>query len=298
MKKRIARPLKVGVAGTMVLLLAAACGDSPSHPGGGMVDSGSWYRTGFRWPHDGNPYESANVIVFSDAASLESRQKLAEITEDLMTGLVADFQMDPATMFKWPPGQSKLHVYAYRDHFVDWFGGKGYYGGFMMYSLDHPIRNTELGNYTRVVTHELMHAYEGLLKGTENPKIVDVWMSEGLAEYVSGGGTSSSGNIYSLSTLDSLVAVHGEVNPIAMHYYEDFPYMDLGYAYLYAMFELSVRYLLDAEGLARPGTAVRDVLLDAGEGAVFATSFEEKFGISLQQFEDEYWDRIRHFLQR
>lgn len=295
MKTQTTRALLITVTGALILSLTVGCEDSATGPNG-MVDSGSWYRTGYHWPHDGNPYESANVVVFSDAASLESRRKLAEITEGLVTTLVEDFQIDPATMFKWPPGQTKLHVYAYRDHFVDWFGGKGYYGGFMMYSLDHPIRDTELGNYTRVVTHELMHAFEGLMKGTENPKIVDVWLTEGIAEYVS-GGTSSSGNITTLAMLDSLVAVYGDVNPISMHYYEDFPYLDLGYAYLYAMFELSVRYLLDADGLGRPKTLVRDLLVDAGDGALFATSFEEKFGLDLQEFEDEYWDRIRAFLR-
>jgi len=295
MKTQTTRATRITLTGALILSLTAACEDSSTGPSG-MVDSGSWYRTGYHWPHDGHPYESANVIVFSDAASLESRQKLAEITENLVTTLVEDFEIDPATMFKWPPGQTKLHVYAYRDHFVDWFGGKGYYGGFMMYSLDHPIRNTELGNYTRVVTHELMHAFEGLMKGTENPKIVDVWLTEGIAEHVS-GGTSSSGNITTLAMLDSLVGVHGQVNPISMHYYEDFPYMDLGYAYLYAMFELSVRYLLDADGLGRPKTLVRDLLVEAGDGALFAASFEEKFGLGLRPFEDEYWDRIRAFLK-
>jgi len=295
MKTRTTRAVLITVTGALILLLTAGCENSATGPNE-MVDNGSWYRTGYHWPHDGKPYESANVIVFSDAASLESRQKLAEITESLVTTLVEDFEIDPATMFKWPPGQTKLHVYAYRDHFVDWFGGKGYYGGFMMYSLDHPIRNTELGNYTRVVTHELMHAFEGLMKGTENPKIVDVWLTEGIAEHVS-GGTSSSGNVTTLAMLDSLVAVYGDVNPISMHYYEDFPYMDLGYAYLYAMFELSVRYLLDADGLGRPKALVRDLLVEAGDGALFATSFEEKFGLGLQQFEDEYWDRIRAFVK-
>jgi hypothetical protein len=297
MRMQVGHAVWFGAVGSLMLGLTAGCGDSPSEPGHGMVDSGSWYRTGYRWPHDGNPYESTNVIVFSDAASLESRLKIAEIVEDLMTTLIDDFQIDPATMFKWPPGQTKLHIYTYRDHFEEQWGGKGYYGGFMMYSLDHPIRNTEIGNYTRVVTHELMHAYEGLMKGTENPRIVDVWLSEGIAEYVS-GGTSRSGNITSLAMLDSLSAVWEHVNPITMHYYEDFPnQVDAGYLYLYALFELSMRYLLDADGLGHPKSLVRDVMIDAGNGAVFATSFEEKFGIGLQQFEDEYWDRVRDLLE-
>jgi hypothetical protein len=294
MRKQITRPVLIGLTGTLALGLSAGCDDSPTVPDG-MVDNGSWYRSGYHWPHDGNPYESAHFIVYSDAASLEARQTLADIAEELIETLIADFGIEPTTMFKWPTGQSKLHIYTYRDHYEQSWGGRGYYGGILMWSLDHPIRSTELGNYTKVVKHELMHATEGLLKGTENPKIVDVWLTEGIAEHVS-GGTSSSGNITSLAMLDSLVASYGEINPIAMHFYEDFPYMDLGYQYLYAMFELAVRYLLDPDGLGQTESRLRDLMIAAGEGAAFATSFEEKMGIGLQQFEDEFWDRIRAYL--
>lgn len=280
---------------TLVLLLSAACSDSPTDPDG-MVDSGSWYRTGFRWPHDGAPYESANFIVYSDAASFEARKTLAEIGENLLVELVDDFQIDPMTMFKWPVGQSKLHIYAYRDHYEQSWGGWGYYGGLMIYSLDHPIRDTELGNYTRVVTHELMHAIEGLTKGTDNPRLVDVWLTEGVAEYVA-GGTSSSGSITSLATLDSLAATYDHVNPISMHRYEDYPYLDLGYEYLYAMFELATRYLVDPDGLGRPESAIRDLYLDVRNGARFDASFQDRFGLSLQQYELEFWERIRAFVE-
>jgi hypothetical protein len=280
----------------LVLFSGAACGDSPTDQDG-MVDSGSWYRTGFRWPHDGAPYESANFIVYSDAASFEAREKLSEIGESLMVELIDDFEIDPATMFRWPPSQSKLHIYTYRDRYEQSWGGWGYYGGLMIYSLDHPIRSTELGNYTRVVTHELMHATEGLLKGTDNPRLVDVWLTEGIAEYVA-GGTSSSGSITSLATLDSLVATYGGVNPVAMHRYEDYPDVEnLGYKYLYAMFELATKYLLDPDGLGRPESAIRDIYLDVRNGARFETLFEERFGLSLQRYEEEFWERIRAFLE-
>jgi hypothetical protein len=279
----------------LTLVLAASCSDSSTVPAQ-MVDSGSWYRTGFRWPHDGNPYESANFIVYSDAASLEARQKLAEIGEELLAVLVADFEIDPTTMFTWPAGQSKLHLYTYKDHFEQSWGGWGYYGGLLIWSLDHPIRSTELENYTKVATHELMHAIEGLLKGTDNPRLIDVWLTEGIAEYVA-GGTSSSGSITSVAALDSLVAERGKLNPIAMHRYEDYPNVkDIGYWYYYAMFELASRYLVDPDGLGHPKSSIRDLILDARDGAVFAASFEEKFGLSLQVYEDEFWDRIRTIL--
>jgi len=158
------------------------------------------------------------------------------------------------------------------------------------------VRDTELGNYTRVVTHELMHALEGLMKGTDNPRLVDVWLTEGIAEYVA-GGTSSSGTITSVAVLDSLVAARGEMNPIAMHRYEDYPNVEnIGYFYYYAMFELAAGYLVDPDGLGYPKSLMRDVYLDAAAGVPFAASFEEKFGLSLQDYEDEFWDRVRVFL--
>jgi hypothetical protein len=293
MKKQTAHIAAFALVASLVCLSASGCDDSPTVPDG-MVDSGSWYRTGFRWPHDGQPYESANFIIYSDAASLDSRQKLAEIGESLMGVLLEDFEIDPAT-FKWPGGQSKLHMYTYKTYDDKSWGGWGYYGGLMIYSLDHPIKDTELGNYTRVVTHELMHAIEGLMKGTDNPNLVDVWLTEGIAEYVAGG--TNSGSVTSVAVLDSLVATYGALNPIAMHRY-NYPtnVENIGYRYYYAMFELAVKYLLDPAGLGLPESVIRDIYLDARAGATFATSFEEKFGLSLRDFENEFWDRVRVFL--
>lgn len=294
MKHRTERIAALIVA-ALLILTGAACGDSTTIPDG-MVDSGSWYRTGFRWPHDGAPYESENFIVFSDAASSEARQELAEIGESLLAVLIEDFDIDPATMFKWPAGQERLHIYAYKNHYEEGWGGWGYYGGLMIYSLDHPVRDTEPANYKRVVTHELMHAIEGLLKGTDNPRLVDVWLTEGIAEYVA-GGTSSSRSITSVSVLDSLVAQYGELNPIAMHRYEDYPDVEnIGYLYYYAMFELAVRYLVDPDGLGYPKSLIRDVYLDARNGAWFSTSFADKFELSLQDYQREFWERVRALL--
>jgi hypothetical protein len=285
-----------------LLVLIGGCGDATGPDGGGlppgMVDSGSWYRTGFKWPHDGKPYESQNFVVYSDAASLEARQKLAEIGEELLVVLKADFEIDPETMFRFPAGQSKLHIYAYKNHSPQDWGGWGYYGGLMIFSLDHEWRTqiggTELDNYTRVVTHELMHAVEGLLKGSDNPHLVDVWLTEGIAEYVAGG--TAGGRVTSLVKLDELVATYGELNPIAMHRY-DYPDVEMiGFYYYYPMFELAVTYLLDPAGLGNTKPSVRDVLINGGNGIPFATSLENRLGIGLQEYEDEFFDRMREFL--
>lgn len=271
----------------------AGCNDTPTEPDD-MIDSGSWYRTGFRWPHDGHPYESEHFIVYSDAASSEARQKVAEIGEELLTVLREDFALSGSSHFLWPAGQSKIHIYTYRDRFEQAWGGWGYYGGLLIYSLDHPIRNTEIDGYTRVLTHELMHVVEGLLKGTEDPSLVDVWLSEGIAEYVC-GGTQSIDIVTTRAQLEDLVSTFGELNPISMHRY-NYPDIPNVRDYYYVMFELAVRYLLDPLGGGQSKPGIRDIYLDARNGVSFATAFETRLGHNLQQFEVEFFDLIRAYL--
>jgi hypothetical protein len=291
-QKTFMRTVGMGIAFTTLILLWG-CEDSPTDAGA-MVDSGSWYRSGFRWPHDGNPYETEHFIVYSDAASPFARQRVAEIGEDLLALLKEEFQIAGDTLFVWPQGQSKIHIYTYRDHHEQGWGGWGYYGGLLIYSLDHPIRDTEVGNYTRVLKHELMHVVEGLLKGSDNPNLVDVWLTEGIAEYVA-GGTQNISSVKTLGDLEDLVATFGELNPVAMHQYR-YPDIPGVGAYYYVMFELTVKYLLDPLGIGMDKLFVRDIYLDARRGIPFAESFEERTGIQLQRFEDEFFQRIRSYL--
>ena len=62
--------------------LMGCSGSSGNSDNGAMVNSGSWYVTGWKCPHDGNPLESENFVIYSDAASLEARQLLSEICEE------------------------------------------------------------------------------------------------------------------------------------------------------------------------------------------------------------------------
>ncbi len=291
------RTARIWLLGWIALLGLGGCGDSPVAPAP-MVDSGSWYRTGFRWPHDGQPYVSPSFIVYSDGASLEARQKLAEIGEELLAELRADFDIVGDGLFRFPPGQTKIHIYTYKNRYPTEWGGWGYYGGLMIFSLDHPQRSrfghTELENYTRVVKHELMHAVEGLLKGTDNPNLVDVWLSEGIAEYVAGG--TAGGSVTDLAKLEELIELYGELNPIAMHQYRYPDIEGIAFYYYYPMFELAVKYLLDPAGIGNAKPSIRDILLDAREGVPFATSFEGRLGIGLQEFEDQFFDRMRDYL--
>jgi hypothetical protein len=268
-----------------------------------MVDSGSWYTTGFRWPHDGNPYQTEHFIVYSDAASIEARQTVAEIGEELLTVLKNDFEIEGDTLFRFPSGQTKIHIFAYKDHYPTEWGGQSYPGGFLIYSLDHPGRtkagHTKMEMYVPVVKHELMHVIEFLLIGVEDfntePVRVDEWLSEGIGESVSGG--TAGGNITSLARFEELISTYGELNPIAVHHQSQYPNIEgAAYFYYYPMFELAVNYLLDPAGAGVEKTGFRDIYLDIRDGEDFATAFENRLGISLTEYEAQFFDLIRNFL--
>jgi hypothetical protein len=275
----------------------AACNDIRTEPAD-MVDAGSWYVTGFRWPHDGKPYESANFLVYSDAASEQARQMLAEIGEEVLADLKGQFGATSPELFVFPPGQHKIHIYTYKNHFPTQWGGWAYYGGLLIYSLDHKERgqegHTALDMYVPVVQHEVMHVIESLLKASNNPDLVDVWLTEGLGEYVSGG--TAGGSITSQAKLAEVIATYGKLNPIAMHQYR-YPDTDgVVYNYYYPMFELAVTYLFDADGRGATLEDLRDLLLDVRDGVVFSAAFENRFGISLAQYEEQFFDLMTEYL--
>ena len=281
---------------TVLFLCLSACSDSPTEPAN-MVDSGSWYVTGFRWPHDGNPYESEHFTVYSDAASTEARSTLAEIGEELLTELKEQFAISDDAL-RFPAGRSKIHIYAYRDHFPKEWGGWAYYGGLLIYALDHKER-TEIGHtarhmYEPVVKHELMHVTESLLKASGNPNLVDVWLTEGIAEAVSGG--TAGGKITDLARFEELASKYGSRNPIAMHQYRYPDVEGIIYNYYYPMFQLAVTYLTDENGHGKTLRDLGDLFLDAREGVAFATAFENRLGMSLVDYEDRFFELMRSYL--
>ena len=99
-------------------LFFSGCSDSPTGPEKNMVDSGSWYETGFTpWPHDGNPYESEHFVIYSDAASMEARQLLAQICEEVFTAITDKLGITDLSVLQFPPDRNnKIHIYAYYNY--------------------------------------------------------------------------------------------------------------------------------------------------------------------------------------
>lgn len=163
------------LVGGLVVGFASACSDTSSPLEAAapaqMVGDGSWYFKN-QWPHDGEPYESASFIVYSDAASLDARQRLARLAEDVLAETVIGMGIDPDTVFRFPPGQDKIDLYANRYNEPDWGGGaRGYYAGLIIWSFDHEAEERPLDEESvrPVLKHELVHVPRTLLTSRAVP---------------------------------------------------------------------------------------------------------------------------------
>jgi len=281
-----------------VQLMSCGGGGGGSSGTGGFIGSGSWYVTGFEWPHDGNPLVSDNFVIYSDGAGEDARQALAQLAEETLSDIKIQFAIDNNDIFLFPPGQEKIDIYAYKNRYPSDWGGWGYYGGLLIFSLDHPERtsfgHTEPEIYNPTLKHEIMHVVESLLKASNDPNLVDVWLTEGLAEAVSGG--TAGGSITDLQKFTELRNQYGSLNPIAMHRYE-YPDVELiAYYYYYPMFQLAVEYLVDANGYGGTINDVKNLLMDVRNGVPFPTAFQNRFGMSLSEYESQFFDRMTAYL--
>lgn len=306
----------------LLLGLASACGTSPSSEVAPeprqMVDSGSWYQRGegFRWPHDGHPYETEHVVVYSDGASLKARQRLAALAEQVLVEVVDEMRVDPATMFRFPAGQNKIDIYASRYHVIERGGLKGgataYYAGIIIWSFDREVGHdsTHVWDVRCALKHEMVHVVEALLKGNYvgdipvgDPRRMPVWFSEGTAEVL---GCTSLAAPRTLDEVNARIAKYGRINPIAWQV--DLPLVpharrggpatteDAYTKYYYPMAHLAVEYLLDADSLGRSPKDLAAVMRDMGSGASFASAFEAHIGLSESEYEAQFWARIDAYL--
>jgi hypothetical protein len=158
-----------------------------------MVDTGSWYAKE-RWPHDGNPYETQHFVVYSDGASMEARQRLAALGEEVYLEVIEVMGVDPATMFRFPADQDKIDLYANRYNVLEGGGARAYYAGVIIWSFDREAGReaTDVTTVRTTLKHELVHVVEALLKGrftgdvpVRDPRRMPTWFSEGTAEALS-----------------------------------------------------------------------------------------------------------------
>jgi hypothetical protein len=286
---------KVLSRGTVLcaLILSGCHGDPASPPPG---TPGVWARyTPFHWTHDGSPYRSAFFTVYSDAALDAVKQQVGEIGDTRWAQILELFNVDDSTAFRYPPGASHLEIYINWNHeeSINW----AYWGGFII-TIRASITGHRHDYVVYTVAHELTHDLEFLIEGREDLG-TDVWFKEGIAVYIGCLESTAFRTIRSLNELESWIAQNRDVpgggNPITIHQDSDYP-PEADRNQYYRLFELALRYLLDERGAGRSVRDVRDVFFDLSAGTPFPVSFRERFGMDVNDFEAEFFDRVRLYL--
>jgi len=290
-------PQSLRLASLLLVFASLGCGDDSVAPAPPDTTTGSWARyTPFDWTHDGRPYESTHVKVYSDAASDAMKRQLAEIADQRFVQIMTLFEFDEVADFIYPPGYSKLEIYINRTHSesINW----AWWNGFIF-----TIRSAEITghwvNYTvYTVRHELLHDFEFLIEGREVLG-TDFWFKEGIATHVGCLENTGWSTIRDAGELEAWIAqnetVPGGGNPIKIRQASDFPPGADWHEY-YRVFELVVTYILDERGMGRSYQDVLGMFYDLRDGMSFPVSFESHFGIAVSDLEAEVFDRLRAYL--
>ncbi|MCK4944445.1 MAG: hypothetical protein KAS65_12755, partial [Candidatus Aminicenantes bacterium] len=170
-------------------LLLGGCGnssDTETEPvlNPDLIYEGWWmaYDILDHFGHDGEPYESDNFVIYSDACVLSEKQRVANILEDHFRDLMALLHITSYDEFWYTQPDHKLHIYLSMYLAFPWGGGFMDTHGFMLYAMNSPLHNWPQESYSMILKHELMHVVGGLLC---HGILGDAWFIEGIAENVS-----------------------------------------------------------------------------------------------------------------
>ncbi len=281
-----------------IVIVSAGCKKNPTSSPIPQAVDGLWtIYTPYNWTHDGQPYSSTYCIVYSDEASYEMKQQMAAIADQRFRQILQLFNFQDLSDFIYPPGSSKIEIYINRNHpeNIAW----AYWGGFIITIRSSDIIGHWYDYAVYTARHELTHELEFLIEGREVLGS-EVWFKEGIAVYVGCLEITSWQTIKNLSELESWINQNqnlpGQGNPIKIHQNEDFPPGADRHRY-YQFFELAVRYLLDTRGMGKSYRDVLRVFYDLRDGKPFPVSFQDNFGISVSDYENEFYDRMRAYLR-
>jgi len=237
-------------------------------------------------PHDNRILETPNFLTFSDACDDITKLRFAQIAEEAFSELKQAFEISSSEELGITDRSTIMTIYSnrYRD-----VGMRAFAFGFVLYSIDSPQWEVymDFARYKRILKHESMHVLQHLfgLHGKYGGRWPEVWFSEGLAEYVSGGAS------YPFTTIEEVNEwrqFHYNTNPVSIHEWIDFPSEEYAYTY-WPMFGLAVKYLLDEKGHGKTLLDVKNMFYDMLLTDHFKTSFETYMEISLEYFEEQFF---------
>jgi hypothetical protein len=276
---------------SLLLLSCIGCKDDPASSEPEQIEEGAWVRySPYDWTHDGRPYPSEHCIIFSDGADYEMKKQIGEFADEIFMEILDLFNFENTDDFLYPPGHDKVEVY------INMYHNEGiaaaYWGCIIITMRSH---HPDMNRFEYLFKHELTHAFEFLIEGTVNLG-TDVWFREGIAIYC-GGGLGGIRDVQDLEEWRLRNAEYpGQGNPINIHAWEDFPPGSDITGYYYTVFDLTMRYFLDQNGLGKSKQDVLNLFYSVRNGATFQSAFLAHFGVSLEEFEIQYYDRMRSFL--
>lgn len=249
---------------------------------------------GEQWTHDNRVLETDHFLVFSDSSSDEAKIRFGEACEASLVWIMEFWRINESSELGILGRDSKLNVYSTRSRGMR--SEEAFENGFVMYGFDSGVylnmSREQQENRHRVFTHECTHVTQFLLGG--DYRWVHTWMTEGLAEYVSGGVFAP---VDTVEALDSWLAEENHGNPVSIDRFEEIPLPYNQSWQYYPMFHLAFRYLLDPGGLNRTPQDIRYLFRLLQERESFPDAFEAAMGISLTWYEENFFTLIRDFLE-
>ena len=249
--------------------------------------------------HDNRIYESPNFLTFSDASSDEVKRRYSRMAEESLLELLLAFEISSPAELGITDQSSKLTIFSNR--YLD-YRQRAFEFGFVLYGEDSPVfLSWHLHireRFKKENKHETMHVVQYLL-GVSHHRLADYeypdfWFSEGLAEYVSGGAFPP---ILNVDQVNQWRQQEGHINPICIRLFRDCPLEYDRVGEYYPMFGLAVRYLMDEKGQGKTLMDVKRMYEDlCTDRYLFAEVFEGHMGMTIQTYEEHFFDAIISYL--
>jgi hypothetical protein len=246
--------------------------------------------------HDNRILESNHYLIFSDESGDDAKVRFAKIAEETLYEVFQAFHIQSSEDVGIIESDRSTKPKLFSNvNTVFPYGGFAFNTGYVYYAIDSetylrwPPHLKEI--YRLDIKHETVHIIQFLVGLDNLPNLwPDVWFSEGLAVYISNNRPP----IADMQELNEWRQIPGNDNPVKVHEWSDLPPGGRRY---YHMFGLAVKYLLHEKGHGKTTTDVLNMyrhMHSSRDG--FADAFQRYMGISLQYYEDNYWNLITDFL--
>ncbi|MBN2416536.1 hypothetical protein JXO52_11880 [bacterium] len=290
------------ITAPLLLLLILECStDNPYAIDGEWVSDIPFIinHVGLHYAHDNRIFESDHFLTFSDAGSDAVKKRFAGYAERAFAEILDDFHIPSASSLGITGQSTKMTIYTNKQSGMIQLAFP--YG----FILDGEDSQTYANwpeemkpRYYKQLKHETMHVVQfllGVLPNADNDYEPDKWFNEGLAETMSGGFFIP---ITSRAEFDSWKSRCGSVNPVSIHQWSDLTIPANEVGAFYPAFGLAVRYLVHKDGLGKRYTDIKHMFQELAMLEItFPEAFEKYMGITLEEYENTFFERMDNFLK-